>query len=80
MPEGASAKNQARFVFQGTVQQLNAVTMRSIAASANTMIVKGDHVIRGPDVANDFVGSKSRCTPTAVRRSPDREPACSTRM
>jgi hypothetical protein len=56
MPQDADPKDQARFVFQGTVQQLNAVTMRSIAAAANTITVKVDHVVRGPDVCNDFVG------------------------
>ena len=56
MPEDASAKNQARFVFQGTVQRLNAVTMRSIAATPNTIVVKVDQVIRGPVVCSDFVG------------------------
>ena len=56
MPQDVDPKDQARFVFQGTVQQLNAVTMRSIAATANTITVKVDRVVRGPDVCNDFVG------------------------
>ena len=56
MPQDVDPKDQARFVFQGTVQQLSAVTMRSIAATANTITVKVDRVVRGPDVCNDFVG------------------------
>jgi len=34
------------------------VTMHSIAATSNTIIVKVDQVVRGPDVCNDFVGQE----------------------
>jgi hypothetical protein len=58
MPEDVSAKDRARFVFQGTVQRLRAATMRLVANTSNTIVVLVENVIRGPEICKDFVGKQ----------------------
>lgn len=56
MPENSDAKDEARFVFRGTVQRLRAATMSRIKDTDDTIVVTVDQIIRGPEACKDFVG------------------------
>src|SRR4051812_25573247 len=56
MSAETAEQSQARFVFRGTVQKLNAATLPTIADTNQTIVVRIDQIIRGPDVCKDFVG------------------------
>jgi len=57
MPQESDLRDQARFVFMGTVQKLDATTLPQQApATPKTAIVRVDQIIRGPDVFSDFAG------------------------
>ena len=47
---------QARFVFRGTVQKLNAATMREVSADKRAAIVRVDEVIHAPEVLSHYAG------------------------
>ena len=46
----------ARFVFQGTVKNVKATTLKSVAASDRTIVVRVDRIIRSPEALSDYVG------------------------
>jgi len=56
MPASDSEKDQARFVFYGTVQKSGAATMPTITDTSRTAVVRVDQVTRGPEVCQDFLG------------------------
>src|SRR4051794_31392958 len=56
MPVGGFEKEQARFVFYGTVQKSGAATMPTITDTSRTAIVRVDQITRGPEVCRDFLG------------------------
>jgi len=49
---------KARFVFRGTVQQLNAATMREVADKSNTAIVRVDQTIQAPKAMSHYDGQE----------------------
>jgi hypothetical protein len=56
MQAPAALRDQARFVFKGTVQKLRAATMSQLTDRQDLAIVRVDQIIRAPDVFTDFVG------------------------
>jgi hypothetical protein len=48
--------DQARFVFQGTVKKLKAVTLAEVPISDRTVVVHVDQVLHAPEVLRDYVG------------------------
>jgi hypothetical protein len=56
MPSDIAPRDQARFVFRGTVQKLGAATIARLAEQPNTAVVRVDQIIRAPDVLSDFAG------------------------
>ena len=48
--------DRARFVFQGTVKKVKATTLKSMAASDRTIVVRVDRVIRSPETLSDYAG------------------------
>ncbi len=51
-----SLVEQARFVFQGTVKKVKATTLKSVPASARTIVARVDRVIRSPEALSDYAG------------------------
>jgi hypothetical protein len=49
---------QAKFVFQGTVQKLKAVTSEEIPASDRTVVVRVDRILHAPEVLRDHAGQE----------------------
>jgi hypothetical protein len=49
---------QSNFVFQGTVNRLNATTEPQMAASPSTAVVRVDRLIQGQDMVSDIVGKE----------------------
>jgi hypothetical protein len=49
---------QSNFVFQGTVNRLNATTEPQMPASASTAVVRVEKVIQGDDMVSDIVGKE----------------------
>jgi hypothetical protein len=49
---------QSNFVFQGTVNRLNATTEPQMAASPSTAVVRVDRLIQGQDMVSDVVGKE----------------------
>jgi hypothetical protein len=49
---------QSRFIFYGTVRELNAATIPAVAAAGRTVIVKIDEVLRAPATLGDFTGQE----------------------
>ena len=47
---------QARFVFQGTVKNVKATTLKSVPASTRTIVARVDRVIQSPEVLSDYAG------------------------
>jgi hypothetical protein len=47
---------QARFVFQGTVKNVRATTLKSVPASPRTVVVRVDRVIQSPETLSDYAG------------------------
>src|SRR5262249_8672916 len=56
MPDRTAEEQQARFVFRGTVQKLNATTVPEAKGAARTAIVMVDEIIRAPEALSQFVG------------------------
>lgn len=52
----ANLAERARFVFQGTVKNLKATTLKSVAASDRTIVVRVDRVIQSPETLSDYAG------------------------
>jgi hypothetical protein len=49
---------QSNFVFQGTINRLNATTEPQMAASPSTAVVRVDRLIQGQDMVSDIVGKE----------------------
>jgi hypothetical protein len=49
---------QANFVFQGTIQRLNAATMSQVPVSNRTVVVRVDRLILAPDTLTDYAGQE----------------------
>jgi hypothetical protein len=47
---------QAKFVFQGTVQKIKATTLKEVEATDRTVVVRVDHIIHAPEPFVDFAG------------------------
>jgi hypothetical protein len=61
MPEGTRSEAlaaQAKFVFQGTVQQVRATTMREVPVADNTVVVRVDRLIHAPEALTDYAGQE----------------------
>jgi hypothetical protein len=48
--------SQARFVFQGTVKKVRATTLKSVPATARTIVVRVDRVIQSPETLSGYAG------------------------
>jgi hypothetical protein len=46
----------ARFVFQGTVKNVKATTLKSVPASDRTIVARIDRVIQSPEALSDYAG------------------------
>jgi hypothetical protein len=53
-----AAKAKAKFVFEGTVRKAKATTLKSVAATARTVVVRVDRIIAAPEVLTDFAGQE----------------------
>jgi hypothetical protein len=53
---GEEPLDQARFVFQGTVQKLKSATLKEVPVSDRTVTVRVDQVIRSPEALSDYAG------------------------
>jgi hypothetical protein len=49
---------QSNFVFQGTVNRLNATTEPQMPASASTAVVRVERVVQGEEMVSDIVGKE----------------------
>jgi hypothetical protein len=49
---------EANFVFQGTIQRLNAATMSQVPVSNRTVVVRVDRLILAPDALTDYAGKE----------------------
>lgn len=49
---------QSRFIFYGTVKELNATTVPAVAATSRTAVVKVDEVLYAPTTLGDFTGQE----------------------
>jgi hypothetical protein len=47
---------RAQFVFQGTIKQVRASTLREVPVSARTIVVRIDRVIHAPEALSDYAG------------------------
>lgn len=47
---------KAKFVFQGTVKQVKATNLKTVAATSRTIVVRVDQVIHAPEALADFAG------------------------
>src|SRR5262249_32020775 len=47
---------QAQFVFQGTVKSVRATTLKSVPASARTIVARVDRVIQSPETLSGYSG------------------------
>lgn len=56
MDSALNSRDQARFVFRGTVRKVAATTVTQISAAQNVDVISVDQIIRGPDVLADFTG------------------------
>jgi hypothetical protein len=56
MPHSGGLAGQAKFVFQGTVKNVKATTLRSVGASDRTIVVRIDKVIQAPETLSDYAG------------------------
>ena len=52
----AALAEHARFVFQGTVKNVKATTLKSVPASDRTIVVRVDRVIQSPEALSDYAG------------------------
>ena len=48
--------SQARFVFQGTVKKVRATTLKSVPATARTIVARVDRVIQSPETLSGYAG------------------------
>lgn len=61
MAEGTRSEElaaQAKFVFQGTVRQVKAATMREVPVTDNTVVVRVDRLIHAPEALTDYAGQE----------------------
>src|SRR5213593_1263621 len=56
MPARSAKEQQARFVFRGTVQKLNASTIPDAEGAARAAVVRVDEVIRAPEALSQYSG------------------------
>lgn len=49
---------KAEFIFKGTLQKANAVTMVAVPVTDKTVVVKVDEILRGPEALRDFVNKE----------------------
>jgi hypothetical protein len=54
--QSTSLVEQAKFVFQGTVKQTKATTLKEVPVSNRTVVVRIDRVIQAPEVLSDYAG------------------------
>lgn len=62
---------QSKFIFNGTVLQLNASTVPTIQDKSKTAIVKVDEVLEAPELLGDFTGKEI----TVLLKDPDKTKA-----
>jgi hypothetical protein len=53
-----SPKDTAQFVFTGTVQRLNAATLKAVTDKEKTIVVVVNEIHRAPEALRDFAGHK----------------------
>lgn len=53
-----AAKAKATFIFEGTVRKAKATTLKSVAATDRTAVVRVDRIIAAPEVLTDFAGQE----------------------
>ena len=61
MAEGTRSEElaaQAKFVFQGTVRQVRATTMREVPVTDNTVVVRVDRLIHASEALTDYAGQE----------------------
>jgi hypothetical protein len=58
MPQGSEARDEARFVFQGTVQTPGAATLAAVSDKTGSAIVLVERIVRAPDPVIDFAGRR----------------------
>lgn len=49
---------KAEFIFKGTLQKANAVTMAAVPVTDKTVVVRVDEILRGPEALRDFAGKE----------------------
>jgi hypothetical protein len=54
--DSASLAEKAKFVFQGTVKAAKAATLKQVAVSDRTLVVRVDRVIHAPEALSDYAG------------------------
>src|SRR4051812_49709574 len=50
------SRDEARFIFRGTVRKPGVATVSQLAGRQDVATVRVDQIIRGPDVLSDFTG------------------------
>src|SRR5262249_22330598 len=61
MAEGTRSEElaaQAKFVFQGTVRQVRATTMREVPVTDNTVVVRVERLIHASEALTDYAGQE----------------------
>ncbi len=58
---------QAKFIFRGTVQRLNAATMTAVPITDETTVIKVDEVLQAPETLGDYTGKDITVQLTDVR-------------
>jgi hypothetical protein len=54
--QASLASEQAQFVIRGTVLQRGAATLSEVPVREDTLVVRVDAILHGPDILQDFVG------------------------
>jgi hypothetical protein len=55
-PKSQALADQAKFVFQGTVQKVKAATLKEIPVSDQTTVVRVDRLVQSPEALSDYAG------------------------
>jgi hypothetical protein len=68
MPQQAQPRDQARFVFQGTVQSVNEATLAAVTNTKNTCVVRVEQILRGSDMVAEFAGRRITVRAAGARK------------
>jgi hypothetical protein len=58
LPSPTELAGKASFIFRGTVQRVNAATLREVSDTKNTAIVRVDQTVQAPKVLNHYTGKE----------------------